>query len=118
MKLLVTGGRRNFDFHLFRDAISKLPQRPTVIIHGGAEGTDTHADIYGKLEGIFVVRIDALWKYHGYGAGLKRNQAMLDIMHPDYCLAMPGGNGTKDMVQRCVKCGVPVYNAYGEVVYK
>ena len=37
------------------------------------------------------------------------NQRMLDEGKPDLVVAFPGAGGTKDMVRRAVKAGVPVH---------
>ena len=42
-------------------------------------------------------------------AGPLRNQRMLDEGKPDLVVAFPGGGGTKDMVRRSVKAGVPIH---------
>lgn len=113
MRVLITGGRdykKSVDFDI---AMKLLPFTPALIVHGGAVGADTLADMWAKKHGVFVVRMDALWDIHGRGAGPKRNQAMLDFIKPDYCVALPGGNGTADMVRRCEKVGIAVWKPYG-----
>lgn len=111
--LLVTGGRDFNDFYMFSAAMSVLPFKPKAIVHGGAKGADSLADQWCKLNGVYSMRIDALWMFHGNkSAGPKRNQAMLDLVRPSYCLAMPGGTGTADMVARCEEAGIPVWRPY------
>ncbi len=112
MKVLITGGRDYTDFNAFEHALLQLPFKPELIIHGGARGADTLADMWAKKYGIFVMRMDALWNAHGKGAGPKRNWAMLHFGRPDYCIAFPGGNGTADMVRQCEKACVVVWKPY------
>ena len=55
---------------------------------------------------------DIVPKYDQFGARLApplRNQRMLDEGKPDLVVAFPGGGGTKDMVRRAVKAGVPIH---------
>lgn len=107
MRLLICGGRDFSDRKLFRETMARK-QGIKLIIHGGAKGADTLADQWAKRYGIPVVRMDALWDFHGKQAGSLRNQAMLDMLHPDGVLAFPGGNGTADMIRRAEKAGLPV----------
>lgn len=74
--LLVTGGRNNVDYYAFCQAIESLPFKPDAIVHGGAMGTDSHADTYGKMNGIPTIQMDALWKVHGKAAGNIRNRGV------------------------------------------
>lgn len=113
MRVLICGGR-NFDsFSLLDEAMRLLPFKPTLIIHGDAKGADSIGKMWGISEGIFTVAVPALWDAHGKGAGARRNQAMIDIMKPEYCVKLPGGNGTADMVKRCESANIPVYKPYG-----
>lgn len=114
IRLLVCGGRQFTDYYRFEQAMSQLPFTPRFVIHGGAKGADTLADQWGKSHGIQPVRLDAMWDAHGKGAGPKRNQAMLDIMQPNYCVAFPGGSGTADMIRRCKSAGITVWEPYSE----
>lgn len=108
MKLLICGGRDFNDRKLFRETMEGLPYPViTAVIHGGARGADTLADLWGKKYGVPVIRMDALWEAYGKKAGGMRNQAMLDLLQPDAVLAFPGGNGTADMVRRAEKAGIP-----------
>lgn len=110
--LLVCGGRDFNNYHDFEQAIKKLPFVPDAILQGGARGADYLGELYGNGEGIPVITINAQWNYYGKGAGSKRNSWMMNIK-PCYCLAMPGGNGTRDMVNKCKDAGIPVWQPYG-----
>tara|TARA_R100000951_G_scaffold19616_2_gene16469 strand:- start:303 stop:644 length:342 start_codon:yes stop_codon:yes gene_type:complete len=112
MNVLICGGRQFKGRYKFDEAMKLLPFTPSVIIHGGADGADLMGDQWAKSNGIFSIRIDALWQSHGNGAGPKRNQAMLDLVKIDYCIAFPGGNGTNDMIERCVANNIPVWQPY------
>ena len=115
MKVLMCGGR-NFDsYSMVSEAMSKLPFKPTLVAQGEAIGADRVSKMWAMSEGITTVGFPALWDAHGKGAGHRRNQAMIDIIKPDYCVAFPGGRGTSDMVKRCKNAGITVYIPFGGV---
>jgi hypothetical protein len=111
--VLVTGGRDYWD----RRAVTYWlgwadgylhPETP-VLVHGDARGADRLAAQVAATDLRWrTVAVPADWKAHGRGAGLRRNQRMLDQYPVRFCLAFPGGNGTADMVRRCERAGVPV----------
>ncbi len=113
MRVLVCGGRNFTDHYKFDEAMKLLPFKPSIIIHGDAKGADTLGRMWGMSKGIFTVAVPALWDAHGKGAGPKRNQAMIYIMKPEYCVALPGGHGTDDMIRRCKSSNIPVWQPYG-----
>lgn len=112
-KVLVCGGRDFNDWFLFNQAMDKLPKKPTLIIHGDARGADTMAKQWGLTHGIYPVGIPALWKIYDKKAGGHRNAAMVFIMKPDYVLALPGGTGTQDMVDKATETGITTWRPYG-----
>lgn len=114
MITLICGGRDFDSYSLLDEAMQLLPFKPSVVVHGDARGADSIGKMWAMSNGIFAVGIPALWDAHNKGAGPKRNQAMLDIMKPQYCIALPGGNGTADMVRRCENNNIPVYKPYGD----
>lgn len=67
MKVLITGGRDYSDFDAFEKAIEMLSFKIELIIHGGARGADSIADMWAKKHSVFVMRMDALWNAHGKG---------------------------------------------------
>lgn len=104
-RLLVTGGR-DFDDgdYVFRWlTLLHLRYGFRILIHGGARGADTIADIWARGHGVQPARCDALWPYyrsrgHYKVGGHMRNKAML-LLQPQLVVAFPGGNGTADMLQ-------------------
>ena len=77
-------------------------------------GADYWGNVWGKERRIpMVSTFPANWYPEGPGtkldraAGFKRN-ALMCSMQPDMCVAFPGGNGTADMVARCVAAGIQV----------
>ena len=109
MRLLVTGGRDFKDRVLAFSALDKLDREHCidVVIHGAARGADTEAARWCAVRGVPVWPFPADWS-KGKGAGIARNQDMLDQAFPEQVLAFPGGAGTADMVRRARAAGLPV----------
>lgn len=108
MRVLVCGGR-DFEDHasLFAE-LDKLPRDGLVIIHGGARGADTLAELWAARAGVSRHRFPANWDRDGKAAGPIRNQRMIDRGRPDIVIAFPGGRGTADMIRKAEAAGVPV----------
>lgn len=111
MKLLVTGGRDYHDMPAFTAAMARLPIRVTMVIQGGAKGADRLAKQWASRNNIHCAEVLPLWDAFGKRAGHLRNEAMLQLQ-PDYCLAMPGGAGTRGMKAKAAAAGVPIWAPY------
>lgn len=115
MRVLVCGGRDFTDYHAVRQVLDDLWEheagRHLVVIHGAARGADKLAQRWAQLlwphEGEEMA-FPADWKRYGKGAGVIRNQQMLDEGKPDLVIAFPGGKGTADLVRRAEVFGIPV----------
>lgn len=109
MRLLVTGGRDFANRGLAFSALDKLDAEHCidVVIHGAARGADTEAARWCSVRGVPVWPFPADWS-KGNGAGIARNQDMLNQASPSHVLAFPGGSGTADMVRRARAAGLPV----------
>jgi len=94
-----------------------------VVIDGAARGADAIAgEWYGGAEDgehaiherVTHVRFPAEWDKHGKAAGPIRNAEMLRDGQPDIVVAfnndLDSSKGTKDMVDRAARAGVPVYH--------
>ena len=77
------------------------------VIHGNARGADSLADEWARKNGVEIIPCPADWETHGKAAGPIRNLEMLQYK-PDLVIAFPGGNGTKDMVNKAKREGIPV----------
>lgn len=124
MRLLVCGGR-NFDDvpRLWRilDGIAgkheiecliegaQVKRRPD----GSLVGADHWAHEWAKARGIPNERFPADWTGNGRSAGPKRNRKMRDEGNPTHAVAMPGGNGTENMVSLLKEAGIPVWEVTG-----
>jgi hypothetical protein len=118
MVVLVTGGRR-FDqpaiLHTALDGLLDQCKERHIdmkVIQGGARGADRFAWAWAQIHNIVCITVHANWIRDGKAAGPRRNQRMLDCHHPDICVAMPGGNGTADMVARCKQANIPILAGY------
>jgi hypothetical protein len=112
MNLLICGGRDFNDYEKLSEAMRALPFTPSIIIEGGARGADGLARTWAIENGVPYAEVPALWGTYGKSAGHRRNAAML-LLNPGYCLALPGGRGTADMVRKCKAAGVPVWEPFG-----
>lgn len=111
VRVLVCGSRSWRDKTIMKALIKGLGPK-TVVIHGGADGADRLAGWVADelhLEQI-VERAD--WNRYGKGAGVIRNQVMLDQHRPDLVLAFRSygkSRGTDDMVRRAEAASVETF---------
>lgn len=88
------------------------------VIHGAARGADKLVDNAARALGVrvkdFPVSNDE-WKRNPRTAGFIRNAAMASYVemcrdrgHTVQCIALPGGNGTANMVTEADRRGIPV----------
>lgn len=132
MRVLVCGGRDFEDRELVFMALDYV--KPTLIIEGGQRthrgeeiigGADYWAMKWAQERGIECRTVNAKWydletppvvikkspkngREYNAAAGGIRNQRMLDEEKPDLVVGMAGGSGTRDMIERARKAGVPV----------
>ena len=111
MNLLICGGRKYDDYHALDSVMKILPFTPSIIIEGGAKGADSLARQWAVNNNIHYAEVPALWNGLGRGAGPARNTVML-LLKPDYCIALPGGSGTQDMIEKCKFNSVIVWEPY------
>src|ERR1700677_2668197 len=110
MRVLVCGGRDFTNYLLLHKELLLLYHcnKITEVIHGGARGADKMGGKWFTDRHIPERVFKANWELHGKAAGPIRNQQMLDEGKPDLVIAFPGGNGTRDMIQRAKKAGIRV----------
>lgn len=109
MRLLVCGGRDYSDRAELYAVLDRVHRERGVdlLIAGGAPGADSLAEQWADNRGVPKAIEPALWQKHGKAAGPIRNQLMLDKHLPTGAVAFPGGNGTRDMVNRLVRASIP-----------
>lgn len=108
MRLLVCGGR---DYQGDVTCLEALLPDIEILIHGGANGADMRAATWATSHGVHTALVSALWKSYGKAAGFKRNTAML-LLQPTYCVAFPGGAGTRMMADLCRRNKITVWEPY------
>lgn len=115
-RLLVCGSRDWDDYTAMRRVLFGFLVKSGTLVHGAAPGADSMAGVICESH-FGVVKVDpypADWDQHGNAAGPIRNQQMLEEGEPDIVLAfvnkpLAESKGTRDMVQRSVKWGVPTF---------
>jgi len=108
MRVLVCGGRNYRDVKSVFTALDDLDPRPSLVIHGGANGADACAGEWARKRSVECKVYHADWHKHGRAAGPIRNQKMLEHGSPDVVIAFPGGSGTADMMRRAHEAGIIV----------
>lgn len=125
MRLLVCGGREFDDVPWLWRLLDEINQRRIdehgdgirCLIDGGQVkkrkdgslvGADHWAFEWANARNVPSLRFHADWNAHGRSAGPKRNRRMQIEGKPTHVLAMPGGNGTADMVSVAVAAGIPI----------
>lgn len=104
-KVLIAGGRHYANFKRVLEEVESLPQKPDLIIHGGATGADTLAQLVANQLSIVTMVFPADWPRYGKSAGPMRNKLMID-QRPDLLLAFPGGRGTEDIIKKAREAGI------------
>jgi hypothetical protein len=116
VKVLVTGSREFYDYHMIYTALDEVyvsrPMSGMIVIHGAAKGADTIADKWAVTRpDVSVVRVPADWDNDGLKAGPIRNRRMLEL-NPDVVLAFfqPGAKniGTSQMANMAKNDGFEV----------
>lgn len=114
MKVIIAGGRDIEDWDALTDAIKESGFEITHVISGGADGVDTMAVEWAKQEEIPWTVYPAKWKkYRAMGmvkrAGIDRNQQMSEVGEALIAVWDGQSTGTKDMIDRATRKGLPVY---------
>ena len=115
MRILVCGDRDWTDKSIIYSILAGYADYDDlVIIEGEARGADSIAGEWARDGGVDLMPFPAKWDEFGKAAGPIRNQQMLDEGKPELVVAfhnnLEESKGTKDMVERAVKAGVPVYH--------
>lgn len=110
MRIIITGDRNWADEDGIESVLEMLPNT-SIIVHGACRGADTVAGKVAKKLGFEVEEWLADWEVEGRSAGPQRNQRMLDSgcdLVVAFHYNLHKSKGTKDMVGRAVKAGIPV----------
>lgn len=118
MRVLICGSRDWSAWRLIEYEIFCRLRPGDVVIHGACRGADYHAGAIAEAYELNVEIYPALWDLHGRAAGPIRNQQMLDEGKPDEVWAfhedISSSKGTKDMVKRAERAGIPTLIFTGE----
>lgn len=110
-RVLICGDREWEDYLVIRNFV-RLLHKDVVIIHGACRGADLMAEQAAKELQLDYMGFPARWNFHGKPAGPIRNYQMLKKGKPDLVVAfhenLKKSYGTKDMVQKARKAGIPV----------
>lgn len=113
MRVIICGGRDFTDqtrAYKWLDLIND--NRPiTHVIEGGARGADRIGREWAISRRIPYTTVNAEWDKYGKSAGYKRNKRMRDEFQPDAVLALPGGVGTRMMIDLAKQINLLVLEA-------
>ncbi len=125
MRLIVCGGREFDDAPRLWFILDGIDDRDKLtggegircLIDGGQQrrrkdgawvGADYWAHQWALARNRPTERYFADWDAHGKSAGPRRNARMADESNATHGLAMPGGNGTNNMVENMRRVGIVV----------
>lgn len=112
-RVVVTGGRNYRDRAVVRTVFERITNKygaqNLTLICGMAAGADSLAwQCANELEWKGIEEHHAKWNELGRRAGIARNLEMV-AASPDFCVAFPGGTGTRHMIGACYEAGITVY---------
>jgi len=114
-RVLICGDRNWKNFDLILNTLQKEHEKVPieVVIQGGAKGADLWGAFAAHRLKINCIQYSAQWDIYKKAAGLIRNQQMIDEGKPTEVWAfhndLKNSKGTKDMVLRSRKAGLPVW---------
>lgn len=109
-KVVVTGGRDNYDIDAVKRTLDELQGEygQLFIIEGGATGIDECARCWAHDEGQQYATVPALWHIDGSRAGPMRNAAMIGTLQPDIVVHFDGGRGTANCLAEARQFGAVI----------
>lgn len=110
MKLAVIGSRTFNDYPRLKmslDVYNTL-YPITLIVSGGARGTDSLAERYAEEKGIPMQIFPAQWNKYGRSAGYKRNRDIIMACDKVYAFWDMKSTGTGNSIELAKKLGKPV----------
>lgn len=109
-RVIVFGSRSFNDYQLLAHKLDCILANSTdiAIISGSAKGPDQLGEEYAIENGHGLIRVPALWDVYDKKAGFKRNDEMLDIATHAIGFWDGQSRGTRDMIQKTGKLGLPL----------
>lgn len=114
MNILVAGSRDFDDWEQLCSVLDQYRQTSVInrIISGGACGADRLGERYARKYNIPLLVIKPDWR-RGRGAGLERNQELVDVADYVFCFWDGKSRGTQDTIKKTKKAHKPL-----EIIYK
>lgn len=78
------------------------------ILSGACRGVDRLGERWARYKDIHIERYPADWDKYGKAAGPIRNQQMVDLADALIVIRFPESRGSKDILNRAKKKGIPV----------
>lgn len=105
-KLAVLGSRTFTDYNLLKKELYEYP--PFILVSGGAKGAETLAEQYADEKGYEKVILKPDWKKYGRGAGLKRNEEIINLADEVVSFWNKMSEWTGHRLELARKKGIPV----------
>lgn len=109
MRVIIAGGRAFFDRLAIAEAIDASGFTITELVCGGARGADLTAALIIHARDLPIRLFPADWDTFGKAAGAIRNRQM--AQYADALIAMPGGDGTADMILQASRHKLKIFHA-------
>lgn len=107
MKKIAVIGSRNFnDYELLARTLDAY--LPFTLLSGGAKGADSLAERYAEAKSYEKVIYRPDWKRHKQGAGIRRNEVMIDAADEVVAFWDGESKGTAMAIERAEKNRKPV----------
>lgn len=110
LKVIIAGGRDFKDYSVLLQAIANSGFEITEVVSGHAPGADRLGERYANDNKIQLTLFPADWYNNGKAAGAIRNRQMAH--YADALIALPGGPGTRNMVEQAKRYGLAVFTAF------
>jgi hypothetical protein len=115
-RIIVTGSRNLKDSAIVSKYLDRVPAwlgveaSDVTVVHGGANGADELAACWARAHGAAIEEHRADWDAYGFGAGPKRNAAMV-ALGADICVGFWDSkrqrSGTLDCLSRADEAMIP-----------
>ena len=105
-KIAVIGSRTFTDYDVLKKALDQYPA--FILVSGGAKGADKLAEQYADEKGYEKIILKPDWKKYGKGAGLKRNQEIINLADEVVSFWNKMSEGTGHSLELARKKGMPV----------
>ena len=109
MKVIIAGSRSIRLYRYVEEAIAESGFAVTAVISGTALGVDHNGEVYAINNQIPCVRFYPDWGKYGKGAGMRRNQDMVNVAEALIAVWDGESRGTADVIVKAQIKGIPIY---------